>query len=83
MSDARRWLTTAEAAQLYGWHPKSVLALCARRRIPHVRLPSVRGGRGQIRIDRVALDRQLEANLVQPAPAEPLDRRKIPKVGVA
>jgi len=72
---ARRWISSFETAALYGLHVKSVLILCRLGRIPHTRIPSIRGGRGQIRIDRVAFDRQLEESEVL-AVEKPLDRRR-------
>lgn len=73
----RRWLTVRETGEAYSLHPKTVLALCRQRRIPHTRLPSARGGRGQIRIDRVAFDQQLAEREVLPT-TEPvrIDRRR-------
>jgi len=56
-----RWLTIEQASQAYGLHPKSLYVLCRQRLIPFTRLPSLRGGRGQLRIDRKRLDEQLEA----------------------
>jgi len=56
-----RWLTIEQASQAYGLHPKSLYVLCRQRLIPFTRLPSLRGGRGQLRIDRKKLDEQLEA----------------------
>jgi hypothetical protein len=61
MAFERRWLTIPEAAEFYGLHPKSLYVLCRQRLIPFTRLPSLRGGRGQLRIDRKRLDEQLEA----------------------
>jgi hypothetical protein len=61
MAFERRWLTIPEAAEAYGLHPKSLYVLCRNRLIPFTRLPSLRGGRGQLRIDRKRLDEQLEA----------------------
>lgn len=57
----RRWLTIPEAAEVYGLHPKSLYVLCRKRLIPFSRIPSLRGGRGQLRIDRKRMDEQLEA----------------------
>jgi hypothetical protein len=57
----RRWLTIPEAAEAYGLHPKSLYVLCRNHLIPFTRLPSLRGGRGQLRIDRRRFDEQLEA----------------------
>jgi len=71
----RRWISVREAAVIYSLHPKSVYQLCRRRLIPHTRIPSLRGGRGQVRIDRPALDQMLEEREI-PAVAEPLDRRR-------
>ena len=73
---ARRFITVSEAAELYSAHPKTILALCRARRIPHTRMPSARGGYGQIRIDRIGTDKILEAGLVLPAEDAPLDRRR-------
>jgi len=77
MAEQRRWLTVREAGELFGLHPKTVLALCRQRKLAHSRIPSVNGGRGQIRVDRVAWDRQLEEREVQPV-VEParIDRRR-------
>jgi len=75
MDLSRRWLTPKETGELYGLHPKTVLSLCRQRRIPHTRVPSVRGGHGQIRVDRLGFDRMLEDGLVMPASEGPLDRR--------
>jgi hypothetical protein len=71
----RRWLTIKLASEVYSLHPKTLLALCRQKRVPFSRVPSIHGGRGQIRIDRSALDRQLEAGEVLPAEATP-DRRR-------
>ena len=71
----RRWLRVDEASELYGLHPKTLFRLCSQRLIPPARIPSVRGGRGQIRIDRPAFDAMLEAGEVIPTSA-PLDRRR-------
>lgn len=71
----RRWLRVDEAAELYGIHAKTLFRLCSRRLIPHARIPSARGGRGQIRIDRPAFDAMLEAGEVLPASAS-IDRRR-------
>jgi len=60
----RRWLTVPEAASAYGLHPKTIYSLCQQRLIPHSRIPSLRGGRGMVRIDRKRLDEQLEAGEV-------------------
>lgn len=73
---ARRWISPQECGELYGWHYKTVLALCRARRIPFARLPSLRGGHGQVRVDRLGLEQMLEAGLVMPAAASPLDRRR-------
>jgi len=73
---ACRWISPAETAELYGWHYKSVLALCRAKRIPFTRLPSLRGGHGQIRVDIVGLEKMLEAGLVLPTEPAPLDRRR-------
>lgn len=77
MAEQKRWLTVRETAEAYSWHPKTVLALARARKIPFTRLPSARGGRGSIRIDRVALDRELWEREIQPT-AEPtrIDRRR-------
>jgi len=72
----RRFISCREAGQLYGLHPKSVLALCRQGRIPHTRIPSIHGGRGQIRIDRVEFDKQLLVAAVPVAEAPSLDRRR-------
>jgi len=72
----RRWLTVRETGELYGLHPKTVFLLCSQRKIPHTRIPSARGGRGQVRVDRVAFDKLLsEREVLVEAPPE-LDRRK-------
>ncbi len=73
---SRRWITVREAAELYAMHPKTILSLCRQRRIPHSRVPSVRGGHGQVRVDRLSFDAQLEAGLVLPEAPAPLDRRR-------
>ncbi len=73
---ARRWISCREAGQFYGLHPKTLLALCRQQRIPHVRIPSIHGGRGQIRIDRVAFDGQLEGQVAPVIEAPSLDRRR-------
>ncbi len=70
----RRWLTVREAGEVYGLHPKTVFLLCAHHKIPHTRIPSARGGRGQVRVDRVGFDRLLEERGV-PALETPLDKR--------
>jgi hypothetical protein len=75
MSELRRWASCGRVAEIYGWHPKTVQKLCAQRRIPFCRLPSTRGGRGQIRVDLIALEQLLEASTVRPA-AAPLDNRR-------
>jgi len=72
---ARRFISCREAAELYGLHPKSIQALCRQQRIPHTRIPSIHGGRGQIRIDRVEFDKQLLVAAVPVAEAPSLDRR--------
>lgn len=72
---ARRFISCREAAALYGLHPKSILALCRQQLIPCVRLPSIHGGRGRLRVDRAAFDQQLEAQAV-PVTEAPLDRRR-------
>ena len=56
-----RWLTIPAASAEYGLHPKTLYKLCRERRIPFARIPSLHGGRGQLRIDRVRLDEMLEA----------------------
>lgn len=73
----RRWLTVRETSELYRLHQKTVLSLCQQRKIAHTRIPSIRGGRGQIRIDRAAFDRQLEEREILPLiePAR-VDRRR-------
>jgi hypothetical protein len=60
----RRWLTIPEAAEAYGLHPKSLYKLCSKRLIPYTRIPSLRGGRGQLRIDAKKFNEQLEAQEV-------------------
>jgi excisionase family DNA binding protein len=73
----RRFLTVRQAGELYGLHPKTVRALCRARKLAHVRIPSVNGGRGQIRIDRIAVDRMLEEREVVPVTEQArIDRRK-------
>jgi len=57
----KRWLTIEDASAEYGLHPKSLYTLCRKNLIPYARIPSLRGGRGQIRIDARKLDEQLEA----------------------
>ena len=71
----RRWISVPEAAAIYSLHPKSVYQLCRKRLIPHTRIPSLHGGRGQVRIDRVEFDQMLEEREIQAA-REPLDRRR-------
>jgi hypothetical protein len=61
MAPERRWLTIPEAAEAYGLHPKSFYILCTKHLIPYARIPSLRGGKGMIRIDRRKMDEQLEA----------------------
>jgi len=61
MASERRWLSIAEASAAYGLHTKTLYELCRRQLVPHSRIPSLRGGRGQLRIDRVRLDEMLEA----------------------
>ena len=73
----KRWLTVRETGELYGLHPKTVFLLCRQRKIPHTRIPSARGGRGQVRIDRLGFDKLLEEREVQ-ATEKPLDRRRRP-----
>ena len=75
IAPGRRFISVNEAAELYAVHPKTVLFYCRAKRWPHTRLPSLRGGHGQIRVDRVGVDAMLEAGLVLPAEAPPLDRR--------
>jgi len=70
----RRWLTVREAGEVYGLHPKTVFLLCAHHKIPHTRIPSARGGRGQVRVDRVGFDKLLEERGI-PAIEKPLDQR--------
>jgi len=72
---ARRWLTIKLASEVYSLHPKTLLALCRQQRIPHTRIPSIHGGRGQIRVDRVEFDKQLLVAAVPVAEAPSLDRR--------
>jgi hypothetical protein len=72
---ARRWLTIAQAADLIGLHPKSVYQLCRKRKITYSKIPSLRGGRGMIRVDRIGLERMLEERAVQ-AVETPHDRRR-------
>jgi hypothetical protein len=60
----RRWLSIPEAAEVYGLHRKSLYILCKKRLIPFSRIPSLRGGRGQLRIDAKKFDEQLEAGEV-------------------
>jgi hypothetical protein len=61
MALERRWLSIPEAAEVYGLHPKSLYVLCRKRLIPFSRIPSLRGGRGQLRIDAKKFDEMLEA----------------------
>jgi hypothetical protein len=61
MALERRWLTIPEAAEVYGLHSKSLYILCRKHLIPFTRIPSLRGGRGQLRIDAKKLNAQLEA----------------------
>ena len=56
----KRWLSIPEAAEYYGLHPKSLYELTKQRLIPFTRIPSLRGGRGMIRIDRRRLDELME-----------------------
>ena len=56
-----RWLTIPAASTEYCLHPKTLYTLCRECRIPFARIPSLHGGRGQLRIDRVRLDEMLEA----------------------
>jgi len=72
---ARRWLTVAQAADLIGLHPKSVYQLCRQRQITYTKIPSLRGGRGMVRVDRIGLERMLEERAVQAIEA-PLDKRR-------
>lgn len=62
----RRWLTIPEAATVYSLHPKSLYVLCQKNLIPYSRIPSLRGGKGMIRIDRRKFDEQLEAGELVP-----------------
>jgi len=55
-----RWLTIESASVEYGLHRKSLYALCRKNLIPFARIPSLRGGRGQLRIDARKLDEMLE-----------------------
>jgi len=64
MALERRWLTIPEAAKLYSLHPKSLYQLCKKRLVPFTRIPSLRGGRGQLRIDAKKFNEQLEAQEV-------------------
>ena len=73
----RRWLTVSQAAGLISLHPKSVYQLCRQRQLTYSRIPSLRGGRGMIRVDRIGLERMLEERAVQAVEA-PLDRRRKP-----
>ena len=72
----RRFIKISEASILYSLHPKTVAGLVRARRLPHVRLPSLHGSRGQVRIDRVLVDEMLEKGEVLPAEKPSLDRRK-------
>jgi len=56
----KRWLTIEDAATEYRLHKKSLYSLVRQNLIPYARIPSLRGGRGQIRIDARRLDEQLE-----------------------
>lgn len=60
MAIEKRWLSIPEAAELYSLHPKTLYQLCKQRSVPSTRIPSLRGGRGMIRIDRRRLDEMLE-----------------------
>jgi len=71
----RRWVSCREFGELYHLHPKTVLLLCRQRRIPFTRLPSIRGGRGGIRVDIQKFEEMLAVGEILPASA-PLDRRR-------
>jgi len=60
MASERRWLTIPEASVAYGLHVKTLYELCRRQLVPHSRIPSLRGGRGMVRIDRSKFDEMLE-----------------------
>jgi excisionase family DNA binding protein len=60
MATEKRWLTVDEAGEVYSLHPTTVYKLCKERRIPWVRIPSLRNGRGMVRIDRRRMDELLE-----------------------
>jgi len=72
----RRWLKISDAAEVYSLHPKTLFLLCAQNKIPHTRIPSARGGRGSVRVDRVGFDKLLEDGLVVPVERPSLDRRR-------
>ncbi len=56
-----RWLSIPAASLAYGLHVQTLYSLCKQKKIPFVKIPSIRpGGRGQIRIDRRRYDEQLE-----------------------
>lgn len=57
-----RWLSIPDASLAYGLHRKTLYALCRKNLIPFSRIPSLRGGRGMIRIDRRRFDEQLEGS---------------------
>ena len=56
-----RWLTIAQASEAYGLCRQSLYFLCKKNLIPFARIPSLRGGRGQLRIDAKRWDERLEA----------------------
>jgi len=64
MASERRWLTIPEASTAYGLHTKTLYELCRRRLVPHSRIPSLRGGRGMVRIDAKKFNEMLEADEV-------------------
>lgn len=72
---ARRWLTVSQTADLISLHPKSVYQLCRQRQLTYSRIPSLQGGRGMIRVDRISIERMLEERAVQAVEA-PLDKRR-------
>jgi len=57
-SKERRWLKVSEVAEILGVSVKGAYALAAAGELPVVRI-----GRRTIRIDRVALEAQLEAQI--------------------
>jgi len=61
MASERRWLTIPEASAAYGLHVKTLYELCRRQLVPHSRIPSLRGGRGMVRIDARKFNEMLEA----------------------